>query len=210
MRCTLQLDAYRTARLTWMETGYTEALPMTDGIVVHGVDAAVDAASIALAAGALLRTYVGESFELELEIEPYGGIGLDVADALRLLLGPSTHIGPVLAAQRTLSTRSYDVVAGPAARFPRVEAGNRDLLLEVAWSGDFVDPERRTSIGHRFGTFFTNAALVADDFSVSVALALLAHGPAIRRLYVAPPAGGRDEAMEQALACYGITLVSLD
>ena len=64
-------------------------------------------------------------------------------------------------------------------------------LARVEWSGDFVEPVSRTSIGFVFGSTQTNAGFFAKPFRVSIAVGLLFARDRCRNLCVrtdsAPP-----------------------
>lgn len=192
--------------LTLTSSTYTDAMPLVQRITVANARPDWKNGAFVLGCAILLHKHIGETLEFE------GGpvVGSDFAEAIRTALSQVAQVTPLVPADRTLNLAEMDIASLPARR--------RDLalpvdavvpMMTVDWSGDFVPPGERRSTDAVAGRYFTNAGLVADETTVSIALGLIIGGSRIRRLVV-PVDGATDLALCQrlapALAIAGIAL----
>ena len=110
---------------------------------------------------------------------------------------------------RTLTTGELDVAIGSAPHGPRPEPTDSTPLINVDWSGDFVDRETRSSKGFVFGAIHTNAGFFADKVRVSIALGLLVARERCRNLYVTANPDDALDDLARALQVIGVTLMLL-
>jgi hypothetical protein len=182
---------------------YSDAYPMLRRLVFRKMPVDLKSQALALATAILTERYCGEVFE-------FSGVrvGSDYAEAIRTLLGERTNVVHVDGMNRAFSTGEIDVLSCRATdAMPRVTADGNTPLARVDWSGDFVDPETRSSSGFAFGNVQTNALYFADAFRVSVAIGLLFGRDRCRTLIVpAPGPHARTGAIAEALRIVGITL----
>ena len=183
---------------------YSDAWPMLRRLVFRKIPIDRTAQCLPLACAILTRNNCGDSFD-------FAGIrvGSDYAEAIRTVLGSRTNIVNVDGFNRTFSTGEVDVIvnrAGTPPASPQHQA--RAPLARVDWSGDFVDPQTRSSAGFAFGAVQTNAAFFADPFSVSVAVGLLFGRDRCGNLHVAEPAidARQYDTICEALRIIGVTL----
>ena len=199
-----QVEALGETRIDLASNCYSDAWPLLRRLTFRKARIDLTSQSLPLACAVLTKDYCGDLFEF-----PGIKIGSDYADAIGLLLGPGVNVAGVDGFSRGLSSGEFDVITSRAGT-PIGAAVGRDStpLIQVDWSGDFVDASTRSSRGFVFGTIQTNAGLFADTFSVSVALGLLAGRDRCRTLYVAEPALSRDqyEMIREALRIVGVTL----
>lgn len=191
---------------------YTDALPMLPVIIFRQQDIDLKSQSLPLAVAILTARYCGEVFE-------FAGtkIGVDYADAIRMVLREGANINNVDGHFRTISTGEVDVVCEKARGdrgtpvVPRLP--DTIPLTRLDWSGDFVFPETRSSALHAFGQVHTNAEFFADQTRVSIALGLLYGRDRVRNLYVEGPAEdgvGELGGIGAALATVAVDLCLLD
>jgi hypothetical protein len=174
-RLTLEFSASR----------FDDAIPLVDKVFFEGLRHWPAPPAITLASAILLRRHCGSMLEMQVS----EALGLDVLDAVRVILGEPVVISPLDPGNRELSVRRIDVnVRGSnpqnwnsASNFA---AGDTVLTADLLWSGDFVDPRTRSSAGQLLAPVITNAALVAPAGEVSVAAALLLHGLNIRQIRI--------------------------
>lgn len=193
-----------TVSITLEANCFLDSAPLVPVLEFH--NAAFDTAGpeMALACAILTRAFCGDVFELEdVAITP------DLAEAIRTILPQTPNVGPVNGMNRALWAGSIEVFAAPAGTAGGPHGGASGLpVMQVDWSGDFVDPGTLSGAGHRYGRYLTNAGLVADPVEVSIAVALLHAGAQCRRIAV--PLGERDPAcylpIARALAIMSITL----
>lgn len=205
MHCVAKLEG-GTGLLTIdiKENCHTDAMPLVQQITVDNAEFDIRSGAFALAVALLVRRYCGDVINLE-----PGPLGLEYARAIGSLCERAVNVTPVAGLDRAHSTGELDVVCAPA-RMGSVVWTPPDTfpVLSVDWSGDPVEATSRRSQGHRQGRFFTNAALVTDETSVSIALGLMHAGSACRNLIVpAPKAAGKSfDEVARALAMVGVAL----
>jgi len=181
---------------------YSDSFPMLRKVLLRKI--AVDLASptTAVAAAILTARHCGDVFEF-----PGVKLGGDHADALRIILGKNISILGVDGMMRTLSTGELDVAIGPAPNGPRPSPADTTPLINVDWSGDFVDPGTRSSRGFVFGAIQTNAGFFAETTRVSIALGLLVGRDRCRNLYVTAASDEGLDDIARALQVIGVSLI---
>jgi hypothetical protein len=183
------IPAYDAAasRLTieFSASRFDDAVPLVDRVFFEGLRHWPSPPAITLASAILLRRHCGSMLEMQVS----EALGLDVLDAVRVVLGEPVVISPLDPGNRELSVRRIDVnVRGSNPKTwnsaSLFAADDTVLTADLLWSGDFVDPTTRSSAGQLLAPVITNAALVAPAGEVSVAAALLLHGLNIRRICI--------------------------
>lgn len=192
-----------TLRLS--ESCHTDSTPLVSEIFFNNAEFNVASVGFALGCLVLTRRFVGE--QVEFASAP---LGIEAAQAARALLPQLISAHPVNGMDRGQSTGELDIVCTPA-RQPSiwVESTDQVPIVPIDWSGDFVDPATRTSEGFRLGRIVTNAGLIADETSVSIAIGLMYSGKRCRSLHVRAASGAQAAEYEpicEALAMVGIAL----
>ena len=190
------------ARIELQSNSYSDAFPMLRRILLRKIAVDFTSPTTAVATAILTARYCGEVFDF-----PGVRIGGDYADALRIILGERTNVLGVDGMMRTLTTGELDITVGEAPGGPRLEPADSTPLLNVDWSGDFVDPRTRSSKGFVFGGIQTNALFFADTTRVSIAMALLAGRERCRNIHVIASSDAGLETIVRALQVIGVTLV---
>lgn len=206
MLITAKVDAeLRVTTISLAESCHTDSFPIVQELFIAGAAFDTGSAAFAVACSLLARRHVGEQLD-------FGGqaVGIDTARAIRKICPQLEAVSPVNGLDRAHCTQELDIASGPA-RSDRFGVLGTDMvpLTRIDWSGDFVAHETRSSKGFSLGRYFTNAALVTDECSVSIALALMHAGNACRNVYVQWPQGapGRDHLkIREGLATVGIAL----
>lgn len=183
---------------------FSDAWPMLKRLTFRKSAFDLKAQSVPLAAAVLTRSYCGDVFE-------FAGarIGSDYADAIQCLFSAKVNVLNVDGANRSFSAGEIDVAVGRAgSNRAAVPTSSRAPLVQIDWSGDFVDAQTRSSSGFAYGAVQTNAQFFADAFSVSVAIGLLVGRDRCGVLSVSPPAEKPEEfeITREALRIVGITL----
>lgn len=197
MRYAVSFDSLtETTRIELSANCFLDSMPLVSTITIHNADADLGGPEIALAAAILTRDYCGDVFEVDgLAITP------DLAEAIRIILPQTPNVAPINGMHRALWAGTVEVAvseAGAAFDAARTASSSGLPVMQVDWSGDFVDRETRSGAGHRYGRYVTNAGLVADPVEVSIAIALLHAGPQCRTIRV--PVSGRDPARYRPIA----------
>jgi len=178
-------------RVVMTSNCYTDAFPLVNSIILRKQDIDTKQQILPVAVALLVANYCGEVFEFE-------GIriGNDHADAIRRIIGRDVSVLNVDGMQRTVSTGEIDIQCEKATgRMPVREALRPDdttPFLKLDWSGDPVSIYSRNSWNSAQGMIHTNAALFADDVTVSVAMALIYGRGAVRTIHVAEGETGID------------------
>jgi len=136
-------------------------------------------------------------------------ISLDAARAIRCIMPEVEELFPIHGMKRDIGQGVSALVVGEAQRMFNGGGVGRvgRSARAVTWSGDFVGGDRRDSTEYVGGDIFTNATLIAGTTEISVALALLVGGKAIRDIYVPPPP--KEEAKSFARIAAGLEFVSV-
>lgn len=192
--------------LTLSENCYTDSLPLTTELFFKNAEFAIDSGAFSLACIILTRRHLGERADFDGR-----NVGIEFARAMHVVCSRLLGVEPVKGADRTPSTPEVDIACAPARLGPlKIDVADGLPLVRVDWSGDTVDRNRRNSQGFAYGRYFTNAGLIADDTSVSIAIGLMHGGMRCRRLFVAATpdveAGGYAD-IAAALHVVGIQLV---
>jgi hypothetical protein len=208
MRYAITLDAeLGETRIELASSSYADAMPLLSQLNFRRQDIDLESQSVALALAVLTSRYCGDHFELT-----GARIGGDYAEAIRMVLGPNTNVAGVDGLNRTISVGETDLVVERAVADGGSFLPDRPVdptpIARFDWSGDFVDSARRSSDNYALGAVHTNAELLADRGTVSVALGLLLGRDRIRTLYVSPTPE-RFEELRDALAIVSIGLEAL-
>jgi len=179
---------------------FTDTLPLVQRVIFYNAEFNDAGPEMALAAAVLTRRYCGELFEM---------VGLklpiDVAEAIRTLIPRATGVFPVDGTDCALSTGEQSIVFIEASQ-PRLPVPGP--VLQIEWSGDFVDPATRRCGDFRYGRYLTNAALLADHVEVSIAIGLLEAGMKCGRPHVPLPRGVPSARYAEIVAA--LRLVAID
>ena len=189
MKCVVSVNAaLGETAISFESNCHTDTLPLIKQVLFRRQPVNTASQSFALAMAILAADYCGDYFEVA-----NLAIGSDYADAIRQVLGKHINLNPTNPMHRSLATHEVEVACGRAdqiRRFTAMTADQRAVPLStVTWSADFVDPETRTSHNNQIGTYFTNATLMTDATSVSVAVALMHGEDHAGRIYVPRPSG---------------------
>ncbi len=206
MLISAKVDAeLRVTTISLAESCHTDSFPIVQELFVAGAAFDTSSAAFALACVLLARRHIGEQLD-------FGGqaIGIETARAIRKICPQLEAVSPVNGLDRSHCTQELDISSG-AARNDRFRVAGTDAvpLTHIDWSGDFVARQTRSSEGFCLGRYFTNAALVADECTVSIALALMHAGNACRSVYVQlpqDPPGLDHPRIREGLATVGIAL----
>jgi hypothetical protein len=197
-------DATGETHIELISNTFSDAWPMLKRITFRKASIDLKAQSLPLAAALLTRAYCGDVFEFE-----GVRIGSDYADAIQCLFSSRVNVLNVDGANRSFSTGELDFAVSKAGHErAMLRSPGRAPLVQIDWSGDFVDPEARSSQGFAYGGVHTNAQFFADDFTVSVAIGLLMARDRCATLAVAPPARTSHDlkAVHEALRIVGVAL----
>lgn len=206
MLCTSRVDTkLQVTTITLAESCHTDSFPVVQELFVAGAGFDTGSVAFAIACSLLVRRHIGE--QLDFGRQP---VGIDTARAIRKICPQLETISPVNGLDRSHCTQELDVASG-LARNGRFLVPGTDMvpLAHIDWSGDFVAHETRSSEGFCLGRYFTNAALVADELSVSIAIALMHAGNSCRNVYVQSPDERLDQdhlKIREGLAAVGIAL----
>jgi hypothetical protein len=191
--------------LSLEESCHTDSTPLVSEIFFRNADFDTGSAAFAMACLILTRRFVGEDVAFARQT-----LGIETVRALRLMCPWVISLTPVEGMNRSHTRPELDVVCSPTRIGPLNVAPAGDTPLQhIDWSGDFVDRNTRRSAGFRLGRYFTNAGLVTDDTTVSIAVGLMHAGGLCRDLHVpAPPDGRADDyrTIQAALAVIGVSL----
>lgn len=196
----------RLTHITLSESSHTDALPLVSEVFISDAEFDTESAAFTLACLILTRRFIGE--DAAFATAP---VGIETARAARRICPSLESIGPVNGLDRSHCTGEIDVICRLAGGPRMLSLGHVDQvpIVEIDWSGDFVKRETRNSAGFTLGRYFTNAALVADDTTVSVALGLMHAGKLCRNLYVHQPAEPIVKSFEPVVAGLALVGVSL-
>ena len=165
------------------ENCHTDAMPLVRELFFKNAEFDTSSAAFALACLVLTRQYVGEQAEYESMV-----LGIETMHAIAVMFPWLVNVQPIDAMNRVHALGELDIACGPARLAPlAVAASGHVPLITLDWSGDIVDQPSRSSAGFRLGRYFTNAGLITDDVSVSIAIALMHGGTALRNIYVRLP-----------------------
>lgn len=197
-------------RVVMTSNCYTDAFPLVNTLIFRKQEIDDRSQSLPLAVALLTAKYCGDVFEFE-------GIriGNDYADAIRRVIGHDVKVSGVDGMLRKISSGEIDIQCEKASSKVRTPAAQRPEdaipLTRIDWSGDPVDRSLRNSSQSAQGAIHTNAALVADETMVSIAVAMLHGRDAVRTIYVPAP---DDEAalasISRALRPVSISVVGVD
>jgi hypothetical protein len=205
MRYRLTFDASLTSTsLELIENCHTDTTPLLRRIFFHNAEFDVSASASALAAALLTRNYCGELAEFERPV------GVEYARAIGLLAVQLVGVSPINGLDRSHATAERDIICAPA-RLDRLAWSPSEgiPLMSLDWSGDFIVPGTNSSTGYRQGRYFTNAGVIADETTVSIAVGLMHSGGLCRNLIVPLTEAGsaaRFEPVCAALELVGIAL----
>ena len=186
MRFIVTVDAdTRSTAIDISSNCQTDALPLVRRAIFYNAEFDAEGPEVALAAAVLTRRTCGELFEMVGVRLP-----LDVAEAVRTMLPRATNVLPVDGLNCALATGEQSLACMEASQLRLPPPGP---ALQIDWSGDFVDPAIRRGGDFRYGRYFTNAALLADQVEVSIAIGLLHAGMRCGQLHV-PLAPGASPA----------------
>ncbi len=209
MKCVISFNAALGETAVSFESNcHTDTLPLIKSALFRRQPVNAASQSFALAMAILVADYCGDYFEAG-----NIAIGADYADAIRQVLGKQANLTPTNPLHRSLATHDLEVAcaqAGEANSFQALATEGRSVPLStVTWSGDFVHSERRNSDNNQIGTYFTNATLLTDQTSLSVAIALIHGEDHAGRIYVPRPEEGigkRHGQLAEALQAVAISL----
>lgn len=191
-QATMDMDLGET-RVVMTSNCYTDAFPLVNTLIFRKQDIDLRAQSLPLAVALLTAKYCGELFEFE-GIK----IGNDYAEAIRRVIARDVTVSGVDGMHRKISSGDIDVQSEKASGVSRSTLARRPEdtvpFARIDWSGDPVDALKRTSSGSAQGAVHTNAALFADETTVSVAIALLWGRDSVRTIYVPERDDGADLA----------------
>jgi len=188
-------EALGETRVALSSNCYTDAFPLVNTLILRKQDIDTRSQALPLAVALLTAPYCGEIFEFE-------GIriGNDYAEAIRRVIGRDVTVLGVDGMHRKTSTGEVDIQCEKASAGSRSRPAARPEdsvpLARVDWSGDPVDRATRNSSDSAQGAIHTNAALFADETTVSVAIALLYGRDSVRTIYV-PGVEGGDAVVER-------------
>lgn len=180
---------------------FTDTLPLVPRAIFYNAEFNADGPEMALAAAVLTRRTCGEVFEMVGVKLP-----LDVAGAVRAMVPQAVNVLPVDGMNCALATGEMSLACMEASQ-PRLPPPGP--ALQIDWSGDFVERATRRGSNFRYGRYFTNAALLADQVEVSIAIGLLHAGMKCGQLHVPLPPGvlpGRYADIVAALRLVAIDL----
>jgi hypothetical protein len=185
---------------------HTDAVPLVSELTIANARFDLKCSAFHLGCAILLRDYCGEVIEFEGAV-----VGPDFGEAIRMALRAPATVNAVDGLERSLTLGQVDVACFPARHRDIDWPIDAEVPLVVAnWSGDFVPPGGRRATEQVIGRYFTNAGLIADETTVSIALGLMAGGNRLRRLLVPVPRGTSTKAYDAlvgSLAVAGIELV---
>lgn len=201
-------DALGETQIELADTCYTDASPLVRRIVIRRADVDLKTQGLPLAAAILVAPFCGDQFE-------FAGtrIAGDYAEAIAMVIGRPVSVLGIDGFNRTISPGEIDIAcyrAGTGADTAFAPRPPDALpLTSTDWSGDFVDPRTRRSAGSALGEYYTNAALLADETLVSVAIGLIHGRDRCRTLIVpAPEKAGAERAarVARALRIVGVSV----
>lgn len=183
----------------WSENCDTDAWPLVSTVEVRHLRMPVDEAAAQVVGALLFASYCGELLEFG-----QARIGLDHLNAVKAIVPLAHDVYPVDSRNRTVGLGRDTIIVAPAAirSTPFRDGAIGEPARLVTWSGDFVDFASRQPRRHVEGQIFTNARLVADEATVSVAVGMLVGGRDLMDLHVAC----RDAAGARAVARIGEAL----
>lgn len=169
--------------ISLVESCHTDALPMVRELFFKNAEFDTGSAAFALACLVLTRDYVGEQAGFE-----NARLGMAARNAAATMFPWLVNIEPVNAMDRGHALGELDIACGPARHAPLpVEPSGNVPLVMLDWTGDIADQQTRSSTGFRLGRYFTNAGLITDDVTVSIAIALMHGGHLLRNIHVRLP-----------------------
>ena len=183
----------------------TDSWPLVPEIVFRQYQGSYDPETVAIASTILFSRHCGSVAEFN-----GAKVGIDAARAVRAIVPDAEDILPIDGMRREIGQGVASLVVGEAERIlcDGIPVGRIGRSARaVTWSGDFVSPARRESTHYIGGSVFTNARLVAASTNISVALALLIGGRALRDIYVPAPAD--DEAADFERIAAGLEFISI-
>jgi hypothetical protein len=202
-----QQSAFARLTVRMQENCHGDTTPPVDAVHFNGVNATITPDTAALSAAIVASRWTGEVLEFRSM-----AIGVDAAEAVRLVAENARFVTPVDGYRRSLCEGHIDVLAAPTTMAGCVlseEPDPRVLTRLVTWSGEFVSLETRSSAGYVAGEVSTNADLLLPAWEVSVALGLLVGGESLRSIATPHPeakyAGDLDR-FAKALRVLGVQL----
>lgn len=172
--------ATSTVSVLLSENCTTDTLPLVSTIFFENADFDVQDDVFYLACAFLTREYCGEHFELAKH-----NLKADFVAAIHKLIPAVATVAPIERAHHALAKAEVDIACWPSTTRSFVPPSVTEVTMEgITWSGDPVDRQSRTSDGYVQGRYFTNAHLIADATTVSIAIALMQGGIRTRNIYV--------------------------
>jgi hypothetical protein len=200
--------AASTVSIALSENCTTDTIPIVSTLIFENADFDVQDDVFYLACALLTRAYCGEHFEVAKH-----NLKAEFAVAIQKMIPGLSTVAPIDRAHHALATAELDIACWPSSVPTFVPPHGGDvMMIGVNWSGDPVHLRRRSSAGYVQGRYFTNAHLIADPTTISIAIGLMHGGIRCRNLYVPLAAGLTPESFEaisEALADVGIHLAML-